>query len=792
MNAEKLQALSRQLGVEPGFKDNWGVQRVASEAALTSILKALDPHAFKCNNEVHSSKQSSGSEGKASGDSPAAPTQPAEGVIVVQCGTTRTLDLSGLTSQLPLSSLRVPSLQLKWQLKTEFVPSTQDVQSTHGANLGFDAKQSAVGLDLALTSGGGADIEATESDATQLEIAVSEQMPVGYHTLILTFKLGEQLQPDQALQLIVVPREAWVPECSAPAIGISLQLYSLRSPTNWGIGDFADLRKICSLAASAGIDAVGVNPLHLLYTAHPERCSPYSPSSRCLLNPVYIDVTQVPGTEFSERYAALSTSDRFQQTLAGLRAAELIDHAAVSSLKLAALYEVFLDFYESETFDGSEECGHRSEAICDAQTDFNNFIANADSGSLLHARFTAFDQHFSQTEGVVQWSEWPPDYQRADSKASEQLAVELSVSIRFHLFLEWLATTQLDAVTKHCHALGMAHGLYLDLAVGVDRDGGDIWANRSLYAEGLHVGAPPDELGPLGQDWSLTPWNPSALQGVCYQPFVQLLRSSMRYAGILRLDHVMGLMRQYWCVPELTSEGNSTNGAYVEFPLSDLLGILALESHRNNCLVVGEDLGTVPDGFRQQLEAQSILGYRVLYFEREHDGTYKDPSSYTACSLATASTHDLPPLAGFLHGRDLKRRAELGLLPENQSLDQQLLKRQADLAQLNELLQQVETPVAQPPACSQDSSCVSSEFSLDLEDSEFIERVHALLARAASRLVMLQLEDLCGSDEMVNMPGTTDQHPNWQRRMTIDVNDLAELLGNSAALKEVVKYRRAA
>ena len=262
----------------------------------------------------------------------------------------------------------------------------------------------------------------------------------------------------------------------------------------------------------------------------------------------------------------------------------------------------------------------------------------------------------------------------------------------------------------------------------------------------------------------------------------------MRYAGILRLDHVMGLMRQYWCVPELTSQGNSTNGAYVDFPLSDLLGILALESHRNECLVVGEDLGTVPDGFRQELEARSILGYRVLYFEREHGGAYKHPSTYTASSLATASTHDLPPLAGFLHGLDLQRRAELGLLPDNQSLDKELEKRKADILRIKELCLQSESPELQ----STDNSTVASAVTAAGESREFIESVHSLLSQAASRLVMLQLEDLCGYVEMVNMPGTIDEHPNWRRRMIDDVDDLAELLGKSGALQKVIKHRKAA
>jgi len=430
MKAEKLEALSRQLGVEPGFEDNWGVQRVASKAALTAIVNALD------------SDSPAQGEDDLSGESQAASEKIADGVIVVQCGTTHTIALPQLASQQLLSTI-----QLRWQLKAEATSNTDHKFS----------EQIVSGLVVALTPDNASASAEAAQDSRRLEISVSEEMLVGYHSLILSFSQGEQIVIEQSLQLIVVPRAAWMPASSAPSLGITLQLYSLRSDSNWGIGDFGDLKNMCSIAASFGVDAVGVNPLHLLYTAHPERCSPYSPSSRCLLNPVYIDVTQVPGVELSERYLTLTGSDDFKQSLADLQKAELIDYVAVYKLKLAALYAVFLDFYTSESSDGLKKSQKVSSEVSTAQAAFDNFIDKADSALLLHARFAAFDQHFSETQGLLEWNQWPLEYQSVDSPDSELLAVELASSIRFQLFLEWQATTQLDDVTEHCHAQGMVY-----------------------------------------------------------------------------------------------------------------------------------------------------------------------------------------------------------------------------------------------------------------------------------------------------------------------------------------------
>ena len=341
----------------------------------------------------------------------------------------------------------------------------------------------------------------------------------------------------------------------------------------------------------------------------------------------------------------------------------------------------------------------------------------------------------------------------------------------------------------------MRYGLYMDLAVGVDRHAGDVWAFPELHAQGVHIGAPPDALGPQGQDWSLTPYNPGSLQRAGYAPFVEMLRANMRHCGMLRIDHVMGLLRQYWCVPQSStrlstklakssSEVAQANGSYIEFPFDDLLGIVALESQRNHCLIVGEDLGTVPDGFRQSLCAQNILGYRVLYFERERDNSFISPSDYTLHSLATASTHDLPPLAGFYQGLDLALRDSLGHF-DNAEAKQQALDQRKDVIQhLKNAF--VTAGLSQADLAEVNSNSQAVEQNADGIDPvirDFVNQVHRLLCGAASHIVMFQVEDLLLQTQMMNMPGTIEEHPNWQRRLSYDIEQLKTQLGAVSKLR---------
>jgi 4-alpha-glucanotransferase len=305
----------------------------------------------------------------------------------------------------------------------------------------------------------------------------------------------------------------------------------------------------------------------------------------------------------------------------------------------------------------------------------------------------------------------------------------------------------------------MALGLYLDLAVGVDPAGADAWAEPEVVASGVRVGAPPDDFSHLGQDWGLAPLAPHALRAQAYAPFVQLLRQGMRHAGALRIDHVLGLRRSYWLPPE-----RDLPGAYVTYPLDDLLGLIALESERQGCVVIGEDLGTVPEGFRETLNEAGLLGCRVLYFEQDRDGEFRGSARYPATCLASISTHDLPTLAGFWVGRDVDWRARLGLFGDPDQAGRERTERSSLRTRLLRLLA---AEGLLPEGLDPDAPPAELPWSVVLA-------LHRLLARSPARIVVMQLEDALGVVEQPNLPGTIDEHPNWRRKLAVPLEALAD------------------
>ncbi len=601
---------------------------------------------------------------------------------------------------------------------------------------GWDWKMSCVG--------GPALGESTEGSAAR---RIPAPANMGYYELVFQ-QADEQLR----LTLIVVPEKAYSnDECEKP-LSVSVQLYSLRSGRNRGIGDFGDLKILCSEMAKAGVDAIGLNPLHALYRQHPLRCSPYSPSSRCFFNPIYLELEAVPG--FDRIDAVCSRND----------GQALIDYRRVSDDKTALMRKSHLAF--KKLID--------TEPSLYAQ--YQQFLSDGGEALELHARFEAFDAWFSESGRGVTWRQWPSEFQNPRSHESEALARQLADEIDFACYLQWLCVVQLTELQKHCKSCGMGIGLYLDLAVGVDINGAECWAHPHLFAHGVHIGAPPDALGPLGQDWSLAPYRPAQLQSSAYKPFVDMLRANMQFAGALRMDHVMGLMRQYWCIPDLTQTTKKAHGAYIAFPFQELLGIAVLESHLNQCELIGEDLGTVPAGVREELARRAVLGYRVLYFERDGSGdAYKCPADYPESALAVASTHDLPPLAGFWEHSDLEMRSQLGLVSSDQ-LQQQKAERERDKAALLRLLVR-HAIVTEAEAKLLDSAC-------------FVSAVHKLLALAPSRMMMVQLEDMLCQTEMANLPGTIDEHPNWRRNLSRSLESLLEDTSLLSELTRLVKRRR--
>jgi 4-alpha-glucanotransferase len=554
-------------------------------------------------------------------------------------------------------------------------------------------------------------------------------LPEGYHRL--DFIDGAAC----AIRLIATPATCHLPpERGAGDWGLALQLYSLRSDRQWGMGDFTDLAAAVAGVAARGGTLLGVNPLHALFPAVPTRISPYSPSSRLFLNPLYLDIAAVPDFAESVEIQALTAGEG----LAALAAATLIDYPAVARLKSAAFALLWQSFKARHLATESP----RSRA-------FRRFQAAGGASLARFAQFHALQAQLLAAHGPA-WSDWPAAWRDSEQPAVAQFAAEHRDEIEQHQYLQWEAERQLAAA-----ATGLPIGLYRDLAIGTDPHGADSWSAPARYLTGASIGAPPDLLAGTGQNWGLTTWSPAALRTDGYAGFIATLRANMRHAGGLRIDHVMGL-KQLYLIPDGMP---AAAGAYIRYPFRDLVRILALESRRQRCLVVGEDLGTVPRGFRPIMRRAGILSCRVLPFERRRDGSFKPPGAYPALAAASAGTHDLPPLKAWWLGADIRLRAEVGQYPDEAARQQDEAGRVRDRrALLTALRKQRVLP-------AETAEALLPSEGPPVFDQALTAAVHRYLALTPSRLVLFQAEDLLGLDTMVNLPGTVDEHPNWRRRL---------------------------
>jgi 4-alpha-glucanotransferase len=553
-------------------------------------------------------------------------------------------------------------------------------------------------------------------------------LPLGYHRL--------RSQDDGATcSLIVAPAQCYL----APRLrdrrawALSTQLYALRSQRNWGIGDFTDLAAFAKLAGEAGARAVALNPLHELHPSNPRAASPYSPSSRLFLNVLYIDVESVPElAEAPEAQAAIANAT-FQVQLRALRDRELIDYEGVAALKLdilAQLHRAFLDNHWKRPYD------RRAQA-------FRRFIRRGGTALERLAVYETLAEFLRARDSKSYgWLDWPNEFRSPDSPHVARFAAKYRERVDFYLYLQWIADAQLTAAARTARQAKAA--FYCDLAVGVDRNGADAWADQAAFVADASLGAPPDPLNTHGQNWGLAPLSPLALRMQAYQPFIALLRTNMRHAAMLRIDHVMSLRRAFW-IPRGAS---AALGAYVRYPIEDLLGIVALESVRNRCIVVGEDLGTVPEGFRERMTAARALSTRLFYFERDSsDGSFLPPKRYPRLAAASIGTHDLPTLAGWWtgdRGEGEDRRRDRFLLVD--ALERAGAIDAAGAARLREDAERGGTPA--PIGALTDAA-------------------HRFLGSTPSALVVVAIEDVLHETGAVNVPGTFDEHPNWRRKRSL-------------------------
>jgi (1->4)-alpha-D-glucan 1-alpha-D-glucosylmutase len=579
------------------------------------------------------------------------------------------------------------------------------------------------------------------------DYALPLELPPGYHRLEV--RAGDVVA---AGCLAVAPAACYRPPALAEgrrSFGFAAQLYGLRSERNWGIGDFTDLADLVALAGARGAGIVGINPLHALYPDNPDHDSPYSPSSRLFVNALYLDVEAIPGFGECEQALHHVRSVAFQARLAALRDAPLVDYAGVAAAKREVLELLYADFQHGRAPDD------------DRASAFRAFRAQGGDALERHATFEALQERFTRNDpSIWGWPAWPQAFRDPASPDVARFAQAHAERVEFFAWLQWQADLQRRAVADRARTSGLDVGVYADLAVSIDRGGAESWGNQDRYATGASVGAPPDAFSPRGQDWGLPPLVPGRLGDAAYAPFLATLRANMRHAGALRIDHVMGLMRLFW-VP---AGATPSEGAYVHYPFDDLLGLLALESHRHHCLVIGEDLGTVPDEVRRALADNDILSYRVLLFEREHGGAFRPPASYPAPALVTASTHDLPTLAGWWEGHDIVLRAEHGLIASEVDRDVQLAERARDRQCLLDALAQAGVLPAEVAPDAQAQPRMTDELA---------DAVQTFIAQTPSILALVQLEDTCGVREQANLPGTVEGHPNWRRKLPLTLGALA-------------------
>ncbi|MGE0223068.1 MAG: glycogen debranching protein GlgX [Acetobacteraceae bacterium] len=534
-------------------------------------------------------------------------------------------------------------------------------------------------------------------------------LPIGRYRL-----LGDD-DPSVVCHLTIAPERCHLPDallCGQRRFGVAAHLYALRRDGDQGIGDFTTLRQLAVATAGRGASVAGLNPLHALVSTDRERASPYHPSDRRFLDPIYIDVAGFPGAPPRQDGSGM------------------VDYAAVWQAKRQVLWAAF------------RNGGATEPALA-------RFI---EAGGEALRRFAVFEAIAAGQDGRA-WHHWPESLRHPHAPGIMPFAAAHADEVRFACFLQYIADCQVSAAARAAAEAGLDLGFYLDLAVGAAPDGAEAWSNQETLLPGLSIGAPPDPFAASGQVWCLPPPDPRAMIREGYAGFAELLLANMRHAGALRIDHVMGL-RRLFVVPDGAS---AADGAYLSYPFDDLLAQVALASRQAQCVVVGEALGTVPEGLTRALADADVLSYSVLWFERDGE-QFREPGTWSRESAACVSTHDLPTLAGWWEAADLEEQAALGLL-DALALDHARAKRRADKQRLvasvrcnGFLNHDPDLDGALPPAMA--------------------EAVHRFVADTPAMLALVQADDLAGERIAVNLPGTDRERPNWRRRHAVDITAL--------------------
>jgi 4-alpha-glucanotransferase len=621
---------------------------------------------------------------------------------------------------------------------TQGVPAAIPVHVPHG---------DPVTVSVTLEAGGRRDLQQADHHVEprtvdgalvgEARFEVPTDLPLGYHTLEATSGPRES-----TATLVVTPGFLGLPERMGErrSWGFAVQLYSVRSRRSWGVGDLVDLTDLAVWsAAGLGADYVLVNPLHAAEPVAPMEPSPYLPTSRRFFNPLYLRVERIP--EYADLAAAgRARVDRLGEDLrSALDRSDQIDRDAAWSAKREALQLVHaVPRTAGRDIDLSAFCARHGKAL----DDFATWSAIA-------------AEHGSDARS------WPETLQDSRSEEVAAYAAAHAEEVDFEKWLQWVLDEQLELAQARAVTAGMALGTMHDLAVGVHPGGADAWRLRSSYATGIQVGAPPDAFNQRGQDWSQPPWRPDRLEELGYAPFRDLISSVLRHAGGVRVDHIIGLFRLWW-IPQ---GRQPSEGTYVRYDHEAMVGVLALEAHRAGAVVVGEDLGVVEPSARDYLRSRGVLGTSILWFERDGDGDPLPAERWRELCMASVTTHDLPPTAGYLAGVHVELRDRLGLL--TRPLEEEVA---ADEAERESWLDEVRRRTGLPREAGTE---------------ETVAALHRYLTLTPARLRCVSLADAVGDRRTQNQPGTTDEYPNW--RVPLSGPDEKPLL-----LEDVLSSERAA
>lgn len=634
---------------------------------------------------------------------------------------------------IPLGSRALPDLLLSWTVTGES---------------GLHESFSCSGDDLAL------DEEKWLHDLRYLKVLLRDdrRRDIGYYTVNVSCTLRSRDDADnfikeKTMRLIITPDSCYLPDSlnTKQARGLSVNLYAVMSDKNWGIGDLGDLRDIVEILGKLGGDFVGINPLHVIPNTMPYGISPYSPISRLFRNVVYLDINSIPEVVSSSKAGEFMSSSQFRQELEALKSSGLIDYERIAELKRSVLMLAF------ETFLEHDIKGNTGRGIS-----FRNFQTEENPGLNMFAVYSVLRDHMISTRGIYAWQDWPIEYQDPSGASVQKFAKEHKEEVLFHKYLQWLIDEQLEEVQNASSEHGLTIGLYNDLAVGSVAGGSDTWSFSGAIAANVDVGAPPDDFSINGQNWGFPPMSPENIKESGYELFIRTIRQNMKHAGALRIDHALGLFRLFWIPSGLSPK----EGAYVTYPAEDLLRIIALESVRNRVVVVAEDLGTLEESFREMLQRFNMLSYRLFYFERNYpDPSFRQLDAYLAGALCAVTTHDLPTLYGFWQGKDIEIKKSLGMYQNDDQWKHDLTIRGRDRELIIDILRQ--------------HGLVGNAESPDGPMTpELCEAVYRYLALTPCKLLLISLDDVIGTINQQNLPGTVTEYPNWKQKNPLTISEI--------------------